>query len=126
MICCIGASSGNSGLGCTGYDAPIGSLERQLLRRSIQIHQNLYRSFGLSHEHVRKCGSLVVAWTEEELVKLEEVLKENIQSGDNDVQILTREELRDLEPSLSHEALELNFVLPLPVWPYANIVALNP
>lgn len=105
MICCIGASSGNSGLGCTGYDAPIGSLERQLLRRSIQIHQNLYRSFGLSHEHVRKCGSLVVAWTEEELVKLEEVLKENIQSGDDDVQILTREELRDLEPSLCHEAL---------------------
>ena len=32
-----GASSGNSGLGCTGYDAPVGSLERQLLRRSIRL-----------------------------------------------------------------------------------------
>ena len=38
-----GASSGNSGLGCTGYDAEVGSLERRLLRRSAQIHQNLYR-----------------------------------------------------------------------------------
>ena len=30
------ASSGNSGLGCTGYDSPQGSLERKLLRRSIR------------------------------------------------------------------------------------------
>ena len=30
-----GASSGNSGIGCTGYDAPPDSLERKLLRRSI-------------------------------------------------------------------------------------------
>jgi len=29
-----GVSSGNSGIGCTGYDAPINSLERKLLRRS--------------------------------------------------------------------------------------------
>jgi glycerol-3-phosphate dehydrogenase len=43
-----GASSGNSGLGCTGYDAPVGSLERHLLRRSIRRHPALYRSFGLS------------------------------------------------------------------------------
>ena len=43
-----GASSGNSGLGCTGYDAPVGSLERRLLRRSIARHPQLYRSFGLS------------------------------------------------------------------------------
>ena len=34
--------SGNSGLGATGYDAPEGSLEQRLLRRSIQRHPNLY------------------------------------------------------------------------------------
>lgn len=50
-----------------GYDAPVGSLERQLLRRSIRLHPSLYRSFGLNAgEHVRKSGSLVVAWTQEE------------------------------------------------------------
>jgi hypothetical protein len=31
-----GASSGNSGLACTGYDAPVGSLERRCIRRAIQ------------------------------------------------------------------------------------------
>ena len=51
-----------------GYDAPHGSLESRLLRRSIRLHPELYRSFGLSMEggHVRKCGSLVVAWTQDE------------------------------------------------------------
>ena len=56
-----GASSGNSGIGCTGYDAPPDSLERKLLRRSILRHPNLYRSLGLSYDHIRKCGALVVA-----------------------------------------------------------------
>lgn len=46
----------SSGLGHTGYDAPHNSLEERLLRRSIQRHANLYRSFGLSREHVRGCG----------------------------------------------------------------------
>ena len=67
-------------LACEGYDAPVGSLERQLLRRSIRLHPVIYRSFGLSASgcgdgdgdgdggggHVRKSGSLVVAWTQEE------------------------------------------------------------
>ena len=101
-----GASSGNSGLGCTGYDAPIGSLERTLLRRSIRLHQQLYRSFGLSHEHVRKnSGSLVVAWNQEQLDKLESVLEENREAGDEDAQLLSREELLELEPALSKRAL---------------------
>ena len=93
-----GASSGNSGIGCTGYDAPVGSLERQLLRRSIQRHPELMRSFGLSYEHVRKCGSLVVAWSEEQLTKLPEVLAENREAGDSEAAILTPAELRALEP----------------------------
>lgn len=92
-------------MGCTGYDAPVHSLERKLLRRSIQLHQNLYRSFGLSHEHINKCGSIVVAWTPEELHKLKDVVQENKDAGDTDVQILSKDELLTLEPSLSTAAL---------------------
>ncbi|GBG33495.1 NADFAD-dependent dehydrogenase, putative [Hondaea fermentalgiana] len=99
-----GASSGNSGLGCTGYDAPVGSLERKLLRRSIQLHQELYRSFGLSHEHVRKCGSLVVAWNDEQHAELPQVLDENRLAGDNEAILLSAQELREVEPALDHSA----------------------
>lgn len=100
-----GASGGNSGLGCTGYDAPVGSLERKLLRRSIQRHPNLYRSLGLSYEHVSKSGSLVVAWTPEELKALPRILEENHEIGDGEAKLLTQEELRELEPALSKKAL---------------------
>lgn len=99
------ASSGSSGLGHTGYDAPLGSLERRLLRRSTQIHQNLYRSFGLSYAHVRKAGSLVVAWTEEQLAKLPSVLEENREAGDEEARLLDVRELYDLEPGLGAGAL---------------------
>ena len=99
------ASSGNSGIGCTGYDAPVGSLERQLLRRSIVRHPELMRSFGLSYDHVRKCGSLVVAWSDEQLAGLKGVLAENRAAGDSEAQLLSADELRELEPALSPAAL---------------------
>ena len=75
------ASSGNSGLGHTGYDAPVGSLERRLLRRSIEIHPTLYRAMGLSIDrgHVNKSGGSVVRGGAKELAK---VLEENHQAGD--------------------------------------------
>ena len=99
------ASSGNSGIGCTGYDAPIGSLERQLLRRSIQRHPELMRSFGLSYEHVRKCGSLVVAWDAQALQKLPAVLAENEQAGDEEAAILSDVQVKEREPSLARGAM---------------------
>lgn len=40
-----------------------------------------YRSFGLSFEHVRKTGSLVVAWTPAELAMLPNILEENREAG---------------------------------------------
>lgn len=100
-----GVSARNSGLGCTGYDAPVGSLERRLLRRSIRRHQNLYRSFGLTYNHVRKCGSLVVAWNEQELSMLPKILQENREGGDIDAILLTQKELLEFEPNLSPNAL---------------------
>ena len=106
-----GASSGNSGLGCTGYDAPSGSLERQLLRRSTQRHPNLYRSLGLSYEHTRKCGALVVAWDDEQLAKLPSVLQDNLDAGDSECRILSAKELLDLEPCLGIGQRPLGAVL---------------
>jgi glycine/D-amino acid oxidase-like deaminating enzyme len=100
-----GASSGNSGIGCTGYDAPVGSLERRLLRRAIQLHPSLLRSFGMSYEHVRKCGSLVVAWTPEQLAALPRIVAENREAGDAEAVQLTAAELHALEPALSTAAL---------------------
>lgn len=65
------------------------------------MHPNIYRSFGLSYDHVKKSGSLVVAWDEEQLKKLPLVLEENRQAGDIDARMIDVNELRKIEPNLS-------------------------
>ena len=104
------ASSGNSGIGCTGYDAPRGSMEEALLRRSISLHPALFRSLGLRAHHTGGCpaggpGALVVAWSEAELVGLERVLEDNRMVGDDAVKWLDRDELLALEPALCTDAV---------------------
>ena len=98
-------SSGNSGIGCTGYDAPPGSLERALLRRSISLHQRLYPALGLSLDHVRKCGSMVVAWTADDVRRIDDVVRENVEAGDAEVRRLPVPEALELEPELNPAAM---------------------
>ena len=102
---CNGASSGNSGIGCTGYDASPGTLERKLLRWSIVRHPALYRSLGLSYDHVRKCGAVVVAWSDNEVGELQNILDDNLEAGDLESRLVDRDELLEMEPSLSKLAL---------------------
>ena len=103
---CNGASSGNSGIGCTGYDASPGTLERKLLRRSIVRHPELNRSLGLSYDHVRKCGAVVVAWSTDEVGELQKILDDNLEAGDLESRLVDRAELLEMEPSVSRLALK--------------------
>ena len=97
------ASSGNSGIGCTGYDAPAGTLERALLRRSIQLHPELMRTLGLRYEHVNKCGAIVVARSAEQLQGLRHVVDANAAAGDPEAEEMSRDELLRREKSLCPE-----------------------
>mmetsp|Transcript_30050 Transcript_30050/g.46556 ORF Transcript_30050/g.46556 Transcript_30050/m.46556 type:complete len:489 (+) Transcript_30050:77-1543(+) len=121
---CNEASGRNSGVICTGVDAPSGSLERALIRDSI----SRVREFCAEHNvPMRECGSLVCLWpwdehdniiTDDEdekkidddntLVtkpgspddKLERVLQESLIAGDN-ATLLSSKSVLNLEPSLS-------------------------
>ena len=121
---CNEASGRNSGVICTGVDAPSGSLERALIRDSI----SRVREFCVEHNvPMRECGSLVCLWpwdehdiiiTDDEdekkidddntLVtkpgspddKLERVLQESLIAGDN-ATLLSSKSVLNLEPSLS-------------------------
>ena len=97
------ASSGNSGIGCTGYDAPAGSVERALLRRAIERLPELMRSLGLSYQHVNKCGALVVAQSREQCAGLEEVINANRSVGDHEACEISRAEILQREPGLSRD-----------------------
>ncbi|OQR86342.1 FAD-dependent oxidoreductase [Achlya hypogyna] len=97
-----GASSGNSGIACTGYDAPRGSLEQRCIRRSIQLNAKVHADLGLPSN---PSGSLVVAWTAEELIKLPAIVSLNHELGDTDVKIVDAKALYELEPDLAPGAL---------------------
>eukprot|EP00811_Abedinium_folium_P034487 NODE_7363_length_1586_cov_3.975326.p1 GENE.NODE_7363_length_1586_cov_3.975326~~NODE_7363_length_1586_cov_3.975326.p1 ORF type:complete len:478 (+),score=141.98 NODE_7363_length_1586_cov_3.975326:77-1510(+) len=103
-VLAAGVTSGSSGLGHTGYDAPADSLERRLLRNSLARHQELYRSLGLSHAHIRKRGSLVVAWDAKDSEALPEILAEAHRAGDTEAELLSHEALMEIEPALSPAA----------------------
>lgn len=120
---CDGASGRNSGVICTGVDAPSGSLERALIRDSI----SRVREFCAEHNvPMRECGSLVCLWPwddhtdsddcDEKKIeeddnakapsstdKLAHVLEESHIAGDNDAKILTSETVLKIEPSLSSQ-----------------------
>jgi L-2-hydroxyglutarate oxidase LhgO len=106
-ICAGAASSGNSGLVHTGYDAVPGSVESRLMRRSLAIRPAVFDAIGLDeHEHWRQApGSLVLAWNEQERSALQAVMDETREAGDDDTRLLEPSELFALEPGLSRRAL---------------------
>ncbi|KAL7497461.1 hypothetical protein ACHAWT_007432 [Skeletonema menzelii] len=127
---CDGASGRNSGIICTGVDAPSGSLERALIRESI----SRVRDFCVEHNvPMRECGSLVCLWPwddhdddttthveDEKKIddenafvtravssndKLKRVLQESHVAGDNHAALLTSETVNELEPALSSQCV---------------------
>ena len=125
-----GASGRNSGIICTGVDAPSGSLERALIRDSI----SRVREFCVKHNvPMRECGSLVCLWPwddpdttstthkeDEKKIdddnafvtrgvssndKLKHVLHESHVAGDSHAALLTSETVQELEPSLSSQCV---------------------
>ena len=106
----MGASGHNSGIVCTGVDAPLGSLERCLIRDSISQLRPFCRQMNIPMRD--KCGSLVCIWpwdlnhdqdtnkTDELLV---EVAKESWDAGDEKVSVLDSTSVRQMEPSINSQ-----------------------
>ncbi|KAL7483549.1 hypothetical protein ACHAW6_009188 [Cyclotella cf. meneghiniana] len=125
---CNASSGRNSGILCTGVDAPSGSLEKALLRDSISNIRQFCREMNVP---TRECGSLVCLWSwdgsdgeslDEERKfepnaeiependtrhhqKLLRVLHESQDSGDTQASILCSSRVSIMEPSLSSKCM---------------------
>ena len=75
---CGRASGHNSGIACTGVDAPLFSLERACVRDSISLMRHHNRLFNLPSHPV---GSLVCNWGEGGRGGLEKILE--VRAGKN-------------------------------------------
>ncbi len=97
-----GASKANSALLHTGFDAPPGSLEVQLMQRGRAEYLDIAPRLNLP---LLETGAMVVAWDEAQLTKLNGIAAQARENGVNDVRPLTPHEVFDREPHLARHAL---------------------
>ena len=97
-----GASKGNSALLHTGFDAPPKSLELQCMQAGYAEYLDIRQKLNLP---ILETSALVVAWTEDELAKLEAIGKKALSNGVADIKRLSQTELRVREPQLAKTAL---------------------
>ena len=93
-----GASKANSAILHTGFDAPGGTLEADLVARGHAAYLRLADRYGLS---VLKTGALVVAWSEAEAERLDALRAQAVANGVGDVALVDAAEVARMEPHLA-------------------------
>lgn len=98
-----GTSSRNSEVIHAGIYYPAGSLKARLC---VKGKEQLYAFCAEKGVDVRRCGKLIVATSAEQVAQLENIQKKAAANGVHDLQLLSREQARSLEPELEcHAAL---------------------
>jgi glycerol-3-phosphate dehydrogenase len=97
-----GASKGNSALLHTGFDAPHGSLELACMQQGYREYLSIREKLNLP---LVKSGAIVVAWNDEQIQKLDDIVAKAHANNVTDVTRIDREQLRRMEPLLSPKAL---------------------
>lgn len=98
-----GTSSRNSEVIHAGIYYPQGSLKARLC---VQGKQMLYAYAGQRRLPHRRCGKLIVATSVAQVGQLDAIMAKARANGVNDLQLLTREQARAMEPQLEcHAAL---------------------
>ncbi len=93
-----GASKANSAILHTGFDAPPGSLELQLVQEGRAEYLSVHRDLGLS---LVETGALVCAWTEAEAALLDGIAAQGRANGVEALRQLTGAAARSLVPGLA-------------------------
>ena len=99
---CSGTSKANSGIVHAGHDAVPGTLKAKLNVRGSAMIRELAARLDFPF---KENGSMVVAFGDDDDSRhgLEELLERGIKNGVKDLKIITGDEARTLEPSLSEE-----------------------
>ncbi len=98
----MGASKANSGIVHAGYDAQVGSLKAKFNVLGNAMMAETTKVLGVKY---RNNGSLVVAFSEEDLQTLQALKARGEQNGVPQLEIINQEQLRALEPNISKNAL---------------------
>ena len=99
---CSGTSKANSAIVHAGFDALPGTLKAKFNVQGNAMMDELAQE--LSFEF-RRNGSLVLCFSDEDMPKLGELYRRGIQNGVPDIQILTGNDVRKMEPNLTDEVV---------------------
>ena len=99
---CMGASKANSGIVHAGYDAPVGSLKAKFNVAGNKMMAGVCADLGVKF---RRNGSLVVAFSEEEIATLRALKERGEQNEVEGLEIIGQAQLRAMEKNISEDAL---------------------
>ncbi|ADQ14587.1 NAD(P)/FAD-dependent oxidoreductase [Halanaerobium hydrogeniformans] len=94
------ATTSNSAIIHTGYDAKPGTLESKLVVGANPMYDQLCDELDVPF---KKVGAILAAVTEEELKALPQIMKKSYQNGVYDIEYLTGEEIKRREKDLSDD-----------------------
>lgn len=98
----IGATKGNGGVVHPGYDPHPGTLKAKLNPVGARMYPKLAKELGFD---IRHTGTLVVAYSDQDLKKVDELLDNARVNGVEQVEKINAEQLQNREPFISHDAL---------------------
>lgn len=97
-----GTTRANSGIVHAGYDPQPGTLKARYNVLGSRLYPQLAQELGFSYS---QCGSMVVAFSDEERPALEQLLKRGNANGVEGLRIIEDPELHQREPNLSPAAV---------------------
>lgn len=100
-VCC-GTSKANSAIVHAGYDAKHGTLMAKLNVQGSLLMPQLAKELNFSYQ---RNGSLVVMMNEEDRPNLVALYENGLANGVKELRIIEREELRQLKPNISDDAV---------------------
>lgn len=93
-----GTTKANSAIVHAGYDAVEGSLKARFNVRGNALYENICKEL---HVPFKRIGSLVLAFSEQEMETIKELYDRGIRNGVDAMDILSKEDVLKMEPNLS-------------------------
>ena len=116
-----GATKANSAIVHAGFDAKEGSLKAKLNVRGSEMMAEVCKDLGVKYQNN---GSLVIAFNDEEMSVLGELLERGVANGVKGLEILDGDKVREMEPNISPNVVgALNAPTGAIVCPYDLTVA---
>ncbi len=97
---CEGTSKANSGIVHAGFDSEPGSMMAKMNVRGNAMMEQLSRDLDFPF---KRNGSLVLCFDAQDMDKLEKLLEKGKKNGVPGIRILSKEEIRELEPNVTKD-----------------------